>query len=191
VGDLTPQQIWNNEILQRNALLVPGIQDDDIMMISDVDEIPSREIVPQLKREPTKLEQRFSYYYLNMIQQNPRTVWYGTVSAVAREIRRVTPQTMRLCLWSKNPEMPSVKAGWHFSYTGGAKKIKAKLESFSHSEYNTPLYKDLSRIKQKMKTGEDLFDRPDQYFAPTPIDDTFPHLVRERPERFKDMICKV
>src|SRR6266852_322873 len=111
VGDPTPQQIWNNEILQRNALLVPGIQDDDIMMISDVDEIPSREVVSQLKGEPTKLEQRFSYYYLNMVQQDPRTVWYGTTVATAKEIRRVTPQSMRLCVWSKDPEMPIIKSG--------------------------------------------------------------------------------
>jgi beta-1,4-mannosyl-glycoprotein beta-1,4-N-acetylglucosaminyltransferase len=191
VGDPDHDQIWMNENYQRNALLAgPSQNPDDLLMISDMDEIPNRELVPTLIAEPGKIEHRWSYYYLNMILTHRNPFTYGTVFADRRTVERVSPQRLRECQFS--PDMPYVYGGWHLTYMGGPERIKTKLESFAHSEFNSSFYKNKKRIEKHMKKGQDLYDRGGMDFHLIPMDDSFPHLVREQPEKFKDMIapCK-
>jgi beta-1,4-mannosyl-glycoprotein beta-1,4-N-acetylglucosaminyltransferase len=189
VGDPDHDQIWENENYQRNALLAgPYRSPDDIMMISDLDEIPSREIVPLLTPEPGKVDHRWSYYYLNMTLTHTNPFTYGTVFADARTVEKVTPQWLRMCQFS--PEMPIFKGGWHLTYMGGPDRIKTKIEAFGHSEFNSAYWKNKKRIKQHMKEGKDLYDRDGMDFSLIPLDDSFPHICRETDflERYPELI---
>ena len=49
--------------------------------------------------------------------------------------------------------------GWHFSYLMSPIKIKKKIESFAHSEYNKEEYKNLKNIESCIKNGTDLYNR--------------------------------
>ena len=52
-------------------------------------------------------------------------------------------------------------AGWHFSYFTTPEKILKKIQSFSHTEFNTPEFADISHIEDCINRGVDLFNRMD------------------------------
>lgn len=122
------------ENYQRNCLM-SGVHDvstspDDVVIISDCDEIPRRAAVHGLIQSGRlsagihHLLQDFFYYNVNWFlypDWNPACV--GTVAQIgkmggAERARRAnTPNKVRL-------------GGWHFSYFGGVSRIRLKLESF-------------------------------------------------------------
>lgn len=179
----TSQEVWENEIWQRNHI-ADGFTDfrDDIGMVSDVDEIPSREFVATLRkgrRIPLKLRQRMSYYFMNTV--SPQMVWHGTTIAPCPVIKEVTPQKLRDCI--HDPSMPSTASGWHFSYLGTPEFIVDKLKNFTHSEYNKPEYTNVERVRELIGEGKDILGRG--YTFEKIESDYYPHLVLEQPERYK------
>ena len=50
-------------------------------------------------------------------------------------------------------------SGWSFSSFGGPNKIKEKLESIAHKEFNNDKFKNVDHIKNCQKTGAYLFYR--------------------------------
>ena len=50
-------------------------------------------------------------------------------------------------------------SGWSFSSFGGPNKVKEKLESIAHREFNNDKYKNTEHIINCQKTGNDLFHR--------------------------------
>lgn len=181
----TAQEVWRNEDWQRNHI-ADGMTDfrDDVGMISDVDEIPSREFIAQLPKIRTamKVRQRMSYYAMNTV--SPDMEWYGTMIAPTITIKRVTPQALRNCI--HDPATPSNfgLGGWHFSYLGTPEFIADKLQNFTHSEYNKPEFTNPDKIRELIANGKDILGRGYKFEK---IESTFyPHLVKEDPERFKE-----
>lgn len=185
----TPQEVWDNEIFQRD-MIAQGMTDfrDDIGMVSDVDEIPSRELVAALDKIklPIKVRQRMSYYFMNTV--SPQMEWYGTMIAPCSVIRKVTPQKLRNCI--HDPETPTHRGmgGWHFSYLGTPEFISDKLQNFTHSEYNKPEFTNPEKIRQLVGEGRDILGRG-YTFEKIPFDVSFPHLVREQPEKYKEYMA--
>lgn len=60
-----------------------------------------------------------------------------------------------------------INGGWHISYFGDASFIRNKLINFSHQEFNTDTYTNLTTIEEKIKTKTELFD--DSKFLHIPI----------------------
>lgn len=116
------------EIFQRRYLAA-GVRDampDDVVLMGDVDEIPSRSVVFGLRRFgcefPSTTVQRLYYYCVNM--QNPGA-WAGTV-AMPRRGQNWPPdfQDVR----NKRGTFPMLPdSGWHFSWLGGADQVSKKL----------------------------------------------------------------
>ena len=50
-------------------------------------------------------------------------------------------------------------SGWSCSSFGGPEKIKEKLESIAHTEFNNDKFKNVDHIVNCQKTGKDLFHR--------------------------------
>jgi beta-1,4-mannosyl-glycoprotein beta-1,4-N-acetylglucosaminyltransferase len=48
-------------------------------------------------------------------------------------------------------------AGWHFTFMGGEKQVKMKLEAYGHQEYNNDSVKD--RVKDLLANGQDVLGR--------------------------------
>lgn len=109
---------------------------DDIIMISDVDEIPDKEIF--CKYDFTKLTDRFAtavnllfYYYLNTYFEQYR--WPGTVFIRCDYLEQRGFTDVRL---KRKKGLTIPNCGWHFSYIGDAENMQNKISSFSHSEYD-------------------------------------------------------
>ena len=153
---------WRVETMQRNYLkeaYKKFSSSDDIIIISDLDEIPSKDKISFIKScdfktiAPVAFDQALFHLncnYLNLEQ------WIGSVAITKKLIDKYEPQVFRDY---KNRISRFIDAGWSFSSFGGPKKIREKLEAFCHEEYNKEKYKDEAHLKKCIETGSDLFDR--------------------------------
>lgn len=151
---------WKLENQQRNHIVngLATAKDDDVIIISDVDEMPHKDLIPLYKPDkafrPKVSIQRLSYYYMNYVFDYK---WYGSVFTRKSFLDKTTPQKIR---GAKNTyhTFKGIKCqGWHFSYLGGIDSIITKLKSFAHSEYSCG-YDIPEFIKNKINAGESLFN---------------------------------
>ena len=154
---------WKVENMQRNFIKdcykKLTTSKDDIIIISDLDEIPSKEKISFIKSSDFKVIAPVSFaqslFYLNCNYLDLEQ-WIGSVAITGQLIEKYEPQTFRDY---KNRISRFSDAGWSFSSFGGTKKIIEKLEAFVHVEYNLKEYKDEDHIKKCIQTGGDLFNR--------------------------------
>lgn len=177
VGLSGGKDAWEREAYQRNVISTEleyngWYKEDDIVMISDVDEIPRRAIVKWLP-EALQFEQ-----YVNGVQFEMDMFYYALnlykgkwTSLKALPVGKVdTAQQVR------HREYPTILgAGWHYSYLGDDEFIANKLRSFSHSELDTPL------VHSKIAVNRANLRDPYNHQEPlTPIPVTlalYPHAV--------------
>ncbi len=204
---------WVNECRQRNALKrgLAAARPQDIVLLSDLDEIPRPEAVARLedllrgKTKGVRFELAFYYYFLNFRNYSSPIWRQGTFAARCAILEDKAylsrPKCGRFMPESENRGMTIQRlrsmpnkcatclpnAGWHFSYLGGIEAIERKLRSFSHSEYSAI---PRSVLEECIRRGRDPFGRGERYFA-DPIDETFPKYIRENQEKFASMIFPV
>jgi beta-1,4-mannosyl-glycoprotein beta-1,4-N-acetylglucosaminyltransferase len=138
---------------------------ESFVMISDLDEIPSRQAINyacnnlRVNLPAISLIQDMFYYNLKQKQVNP---WAGTVVTTNRMITEKNPQWFREARWS----LPNLQnAGWHLSYWADVKTIQHKISNFAHQEYNKEENRDLKNIEERINKGLDLFGRPENQFV--------------------------
>ena len=188
----TPETAWANEAAQRNAFVTAiAFDDDDIVHLSDVDEITSRHswrhILDELRLvDCLALRHRFFYYFLNLESSEPWTAprlmrahYLKDASATPDEIRK------RAC------EHVSETCGWHFSYLMTLEEISAKLASFSHQEFNNAEYNSPDRIRRAIAGKTDLFSRSGVHYDVCRIDNSWPIGVLRAPNAWAKYICRL
>jgi hypothetical protein len=177
---------WEREQYQMNHInrdtLAPlGLNPDDILIIGDVDEIPRRTVIEYLTYvkdvKTTALEYLFYYYKFNLQFEHK---WYHAKITTYKDF--VNQCTTRF----NSTKSAIANAGWHFSFLKENKKIREKLEAFSHQEYGDEV-KDLDYIQMCIDTGKSLFD--DGMTAIRPIDHSFPEYIKENLETLKEWIA--
>lgn len=184
---------------QRNAL-TRGLTDcspDDIIMISDLDEIPNPKKISEFKEENKYacFVQGNFLFKLNLINTS-EPKWYGT--RVCRKKDLKSPQWLREIKSKKVPFYKFYKpkfdkfirdGGWHFSSVKSVEGIYKKLNSYSEQQFNNKKFKNMDGIKKKIEQKIDLFDRG-YNFKVLEIDQSFPKYIYENKEKFKDFIYK-
>lgn len=125
--------LWAMENHQRNQIKlgieeIQGIQGTDIVMISDVDEIPDPNIVAQAAKMDgancLAFGMTFQAYYVNLT--SPKKRWVGTVMTKVETLNVIEPQDLRN-IKDSAPRLDD--AGWHLSWLGGWEKAYTKLQS--------------------------------------------------------------
>lgn len=189
-----------------------GCKDDDIILFSDLDEIPNPQaILAALENfqddKVYHFAQRLFYCYLNMeevsgsllsqagefegVQQKQ---WIGTKMCSYRLMKEKNIRfgELRYPEW-KEIGIRVADGGWHFGYMGGLgetdikKRVKDKVVSAAHQEYNSRSV--LSEVEDKIKDGKDIFGR-DARFIKVEIDETFPAYLREHKDEYAHLILK-
>lgn len=172
------QNPWERETHQRNAIMrgLKNCQKTDVIIISDADEVPSREAVEKLRErylpsysKPVVMEIDFRTFWFNVRHTDPGLV-RAAIPVVCRyeQLIRSTPQIMRdrrggYEVW-KN-------CGWHFNNCGGDNAVDfylTKVMSFSHAECNTGM-PDIPALERTI----------DQYGDRVEASASYPHLVLE------------
>lgn len=123
---------WPLEFHQRDAIMrgLYDLQDNDIVMISDLDEIWDPRIYTADNRSihlPFVFSQMPIVGYLNILQLD--SLWYGTAVVPGSQLKNETPQQIRNI---KNG-LPQIKGGWHFSWVGGEEMMARKQNTFCHT----------------------------------------------------------
>lgn len=181
---------WDNERHQRNAIMKGlkelGASEEDTILISDCDEIVRKEAVEafiSLGHEFASLRMDMFGYWLNCRQgvqswDRPRAMKY-------RYLQERTPEEVR----NSGYDVTIANAGWHFSYLGGVDRIQEKLDSFSHTEVNTPLLNNAAVLDYKITNGQSLWsnDIHDKWEF-IEIDDSYPDYITKNTEQFKHLI---
>ena len=151
---------WTNETTQRNAIdkgiKSLNLNENDIILISDVDEIPDTKTLSEFKKNGVNqlltLRQEMYYYNLtckfNGVWHFPKAIDYLTYKIYG------SPQKIRM-----SQGKIIYNGGWHFSYFGDADFIKNKINNFSHQEYNSNEFTNKEHIEEVIKNGKDLFKR--------------------------------
>ena len=174
---------WVNENLQRNAISrgLKNLHPEDIIIISDVDEIINPEVFPLIinANSPGSLRQELYYYYFNCFAG----MWQGSVFCKAKSF--TFPQDLRN---RRNILQAISNGGWHYSYFGSSKKIAQKLSSFAHSEYDTDFYRDEERISKCMNEGTDIFGKNRQSF--TYVSPKVPKYINDNLDKFSKYIFR-
>jgi beta-1,4-mannosyl-glycoprotein beta-1,4-N-acetylglucosaminyltransferase len=154
---------WTNERHQRNCIDIGISQimpsDNDIIVISDVDEIPDPITLMdvkygriQLPASGASLSQQMYYYNLNTLHSD---IWCRSNVILYGDYSKTDANSLR-----DNSKLPRIsRGGWHLSYFGDKKFIRNKLMEFSHQEYNNELFTAEDAIEQRIRASSDLFGR--------------------------------
>ncbi len=177
---------WERERIQRDAAM-QGITDaapDDIILISDADEIPRASIVERLPISNQVMQLDVVMYYMLFNWKVPDE-WNQAGRPMASMKKNIlSPHWHR-----NNPSgMRLSNGGWHFSYFGGVDFMRDKIESFSHSEYDSEEYKNREHLQYCMRNGCDPFGRFD--LEHVPIDSTYPQWVQNNQYELDHLIRK-
>lgn len=213
VVDNSPKEISTHERdkFQKNALAkaLTDASDADVLILSDVDEIPNPVVLQELVKRfnPDKiyhLAQRNFYCYLNMEEVSgnllsitgefpgvERRMWLGTKVFAKKNI----PESGIIDLREISPEDPrSVRVadgGWHFGYMGSchetdvSKRVGTKVVAAAHQEYNTEDV--LAEVKDRLILGEDIFGR-NAVFQWAVVDESYPQYLLEHKSEYDYLI---
>ncbi len=187
-----------------------GCRPDDIVIFSDVDEIPNPETLKKLLPEVEEgkiymLAQRLFYCYLDMEEVSGRLLsvtgefegvekpmWLGTKICRYSMLDKYTTEELR----NKEQKEVGVRVpdgGWHFSYMGGGRnqsvedRVKYKIKSAAHQEYNNR--STLSKVRKNIKNHQDIFGR-DAQMVQVKIDETFPVYLRENIDKYQYLLYR-
>jgi len=156
---------WEKEYEQRNCILRGlsrlDLEDDDVVFVSDADEIPDKRAVRQIAASLSKREEPGGVYALpqDFYYYNPEMLvdeeWSLARAATHGTVLRHSPQGLRMASCKKWPE----KAGWHLSYFGSPEFIQNKIKNFAHTEFNHEGVTDINKIKKRLSGGRDVLGR--------------------------------
>ena len=208
---INPFSPWKLEFFQRDSILkgLVNCNLDDVVLISDVDEIPNSIVLKQsLDKGISKIYglkmDMFMYFVNNKLiyeegsnmtkEEAKDGIWHCTALLPYKLLKKRPHKIRKIIMRTKRRgEVYEIiaNAGWHFTYLGGVEKIIQKLEAFSHSEFNLNEFKDERNILKLIKDGKDLFGR-DIEFEIVDEDYKFPKYLKSKEglDKFKDFFYK-
>ncbi len=195
-----PKKGWHEnhsrDQFQRNAIQrgLNELNGEDLVMISDIDEIPNPKKIDEFNPDNKIgcfLQKNFQSK-INLLNVTDGA-WPGTKICQKKILK--SPQWLRDLKIKKRSFWNIFKSniqiindgGWHFSFLKDPESIKRKIISYSHQEYNTNKFTNIEFIKNKISSGEDLFDRKINY-KKIDIDNTFPEYIVKNRELFENWI---
>jgi len=189
---------WVYEKFQRAAIMrgLEKCENDDIIIISDLDEIPKPNMLKKIVDKKTNnkifvFKSILYRYYLNYEVINagdwilgPRLVNYNTIKRVGLESIRFYESVFG----GRNKDVVYLEnAGWHWGYLGGAERIHYKMISFAHSKpyRHSVLNKDNSNkyIKESENKEYKIINMDDKYHD-------FPKYILDNSTKFDKLIVE-
>jgi hypothetical protein len=184
---------WDREHYQRNALrrgldeAAPG----DMIIISDADEILRPSTIETLKTLEgfVQLNMPMFQYYMNLRENHGWNKVFAFNHGLLDEIADFNwVRTSQADAFNKfaGRNTKLFNSGWHFTYLGGAARIREKLQAFSHDETWFQRMLSPGGIETQVAAGFEVgnawnFNR----FCP--IDETYPGYVTANQKKFRDL----
>lgn len=213
VVDNSPADMTTHERdkFQKNALAagLKNASDEDIIILSDVDEIPNpkvlKEIIDHFDADKVyHLAQRMFYCYLNMEEVSgkllsitgefpgvERKMWLGTKVFSKKSIPENGIIFMREASTTASCAVRVADGGWHFGYMGSSKesdvskRVGDKVVAAAHQEYNDQDI--LAEARDRLLLGQDMFGR-EARFERVEIDESYPEYLLDHLEEYQYLI---
>ena len=162
---------WVREHVQRDRAMaaLADAAPDDVVLISDIDEIPSNAALETTPRPAAALQQKVCAFAVDWLGFRERTSVIAAAAYVqeqqslakVRDLRNTWP-----VVWG---------GGWHFCWLGGPEACLEKLDAFCHLEAR-------EIVRHGVESG-DFIERGRWNVAqlePVEVDERWPAMIRER-----------
>lgn len=164
---------WGFEFEQRNFVssVLGNFSDEDVFMVSDLDEIPNvkmlgqaKEILRTNKNAVVRMIQTLYYFDLTFRQN---FMWNRLYLTNKQNILKHTATWLRLeDRVNTDLDIHVLRdGGWHLSYFMPMENIIGKMQNCAHQEFNTDFYKDPARIEKCILEGRDIYERPEVQYT--------------------------
>jgi len=182
---------WHREIYSRNAMVNLDIfNDDDLIIMSDGDEIPNPEILEQSSEWVSDdthftFEQSCYAYWMNNLYSDK---WFGTRAATYKYVNNTTVDDIREGTEDESKISGSIitNGGWHFTYLGNEDHIRQKINSFCDRHFDVPEVTE--NISKNLEGGTDVLNRNHITYSRVDIDDSFPQYIIDNQEKYSHLI---
>lgn len=178
------QPDYGRDFFQKECIrrALSGCSDDDIIIYSDLDEIPNPEIIRNIKlldlTKIYRLNQNMYVYYLNVLKEYN---WFGSRILTYNNLKNLSLNEVR----GDNSLSNEIRnGGWHFSFMGGKEMVKKKITSYSARDLANQ--KVINSIELNMNNNIDPFFRGSMQVVP--IDNSYPEYLLNNLEKYKHMI---
>ena len=203
---------WQNESDARNAIMqgLTAAKDEDIIIVSDVDEIPRPEALAQFSHKHlcTTLYQPFYNFKFNLqvmddddtprLCKLPKIVTYKNLKGffqgqpeLLRNVKRKgTPIRESWLRWNLLKWRTKIvqQGGWHFSWVMTDERIGEKMSTISHTEQDRPEFNNPDHIRHCVENNIDIWKRP-RKMKIVPVDtDHMPDWLVANKARFQAFI---
>jgi len=158
-SDYQKEDTWVMERYQRN-FITPAVWDADpmdIIIISDADEIVRKSVIEDIKENgmpvgSNAINQKLVSMYFNVVCTN--MPWWGSKIVHRKMLDIATPSEVRF----HTPAVRGIEnGGWHFNWIGGGDKVKLKIRSYAHQEFNRGDV--LNNVENQMRNLKDPLGR--------------------------------
>lgn len=199
--DINP---WSKENYLRNCI-VRGLnecKDEDVIIISDVDEIPNPDAVKAYAGDKiTGIEMDVFNYNLNLMRVE-KYLYFGA------KICRYKNMGERLHKWQfvyndynlkkynqgttinkiKNSITKEIilNGGWHFSFMGGPEMIKKKLNTYANQELNSYQFYSEEAIQRNLLAGKGVLG--EGKIAQIVLEEHLPEYILENIDKYHHLI---
>ncbi len=155
---------------------------DDLVLISDVDEVVDPAVLEGFHDAFATIGMRTFRYFLNyeLVGADRQERKVGVVEA--RMLQATGLSDLRVGMW-RYCKRRLQNGGWHFSFALTPEDIQLKVESYSHEEHQPGPAALYMRLMQQIRAG---YREPG--FARAPIDSSFPRVLQTRPDAFAQFI---
>ena len=192
------------ENFQRNCI-TRGLKKslpDDLILISDLDEIPNPKVLNEFKpnMKLAVFKQMHFYYKFNM-HSTVNPFWYGSRICVKKYLK--SPQWLRDLKFKKRPFWRLDKfrlnniienGGWHFCNLKSPDELLYKYQNLCETNdpyiFNEKIdlkYLDVEEIKKKIILGDDIIGRNEKYKV-IEINENFPDFIKKNKDKYKNWI---
>ena len=192
VDNSTAGDTWGREHFSRDAMMTQvfptlsgpsKVHMDDVILVSDVDEIPRPEIIKSLRNcvFPQRLTLRTTYYRYSFQWLLREEQWGHPQATFWKGADTVKPEDLRM----GKTDAEIRHAGWHCSSClSSFKEMAKKIDSFSHNELNKAEFKDPKEVLRRVREGKDPYDRPKKQYDRIDNNRDVPQYLLQHPDAF-------
>ena len=190
---------WDTEKQQRNKL-IEGLNlpyfpinacDNDLIILSDLDEIPKASkiieafyLIYQDNKKYIKFNLKNYHYALNNELLEPNE-WIGPICSKRKNINNM--QDFRHI----KEYIKIDNAGWHYSFVNNIENIIAKMNAYSHQEYNKWPNNDSQFVKERIKSGHSHLGHSENIFRKVKLNNkNCPKYVLKNKKKYDKLIFK-
>jgi beta-1,4-mannosyl-glycoprotein beta-1,4-N-acetylglucosaminyltransferase len=154
---------WAREVYNRNYaqnIILERFKEPFIIFVCDVDEIPNRNIIKNLKDHYSKLHGGAKLVMLHLLYNFKWKIlqnWTHPFVITDIGTRNLSYSYIRLNLEGGNKFINN--AGWHLSYFLTPNDFIRKIEAFAHSEHNIKKFKDKYYLLCCMFSGYSWYNK--------------------------------